>query len=350
MKYVGIDVHSKSSVWCALDEKGKKLATGEAPTTAPGLKRLARELGRDDEVAFGQEVGGQVYLVHDAITAAGFPIASFNAAELRIIAASRKKTDKRDAYWIAKSLQTGMMPHPVYIPTGEVRELRQLLTRRRIVQRDRNRWQYRARAMLRGAGVSTRAGGHYIRKHMAQLLESPDGVETILLDGLGLCQRQVEILGEELEHIEAMLATRTAGIDAIQRLMTIPGVGPWVATSIYAAVGDVSRFPNAKSLAAYAGLVPSVRQSGDAAQLGGITKTGSKPLRAALVQSAHVLTSRLESADAEPLQAIYARIRGTRGRRKIAIVALARHLLRIAYYILRDGTRYDPERLPRPST
>ena len=45
-----------------------------------------------------------------------------------MIAASRKKADRRDAYWIAKALQTGMYPHPVYIPTGEIRELRALLS------------------------------------------------------------------------------------------------------------------------------------------------------------------------------------------------------------------------------
>src|SRR3989442_2040619 len=79
----------------------------------------------------GQEVGTQTYLVHDAVTAAGTTLLSFNAQQLRMIAASRKKTDRRDAYWIAKALQSGMYPHPVYVPTGEIRELRALLSQRR---------------------------------------------------------------------------------------------------------------------------------------------------------------------------------------------------------------------------
>ena len=107
----------------------------------------------------------------------------------------------------------------------------------------------------------------------------------------------------------------------------------------------MQRFPDAKALAAYAGLVPSVRQSGDAQRLGSITKTGSKALRSTLVQAAHVLTNRCRRTDARPLQAIGARVHTSRGRREIATVALARHLLRIAYYILRDGTVYDPKRL-----
>ena len=63
VKYVGIDVHSKASVWCALDESGRQLATGKSETTFPALQRLAERLRRDDEVIVGQEVGTQVYLV-----------------------------------------------------------------------------------------------------------------------------------------------------------------------------------------------------------------------------------------------------------------------------------------------
>jgi hypothetical protein len=64
-----------------------------------------------------------------------------------------------------------------------------------------------------------------------------------------------------------------------------------------------------------------------------------------LVQAAHVLLSRCRGAEATPLQGIGLRIRGTRGRRKIAVVAVARHLVRIAYSILRDGTTYDAQHL-----
>jgi len=133
--------------------------------------------------------------------------------------------------------------------------------------------------------------------------------------------------------------------EAIGRLRTIPGVGELTATTIYAWVGDVRRFPDAKALAAYAGLVPSIRQSGEVQRLGSITKTGSKALRSTLVQAAHVLMSRCRSAETKPLQAIGERVHTSRGRRKIATVALARHILRIAYYLLRDNTIYEPGRL-----
>src|SRR5439155_13247070 len=122
------------------------------PTTAPALTALMRELAAEGEVLAGQEVGTLTYLVHDAVTAAGTTILSFNAHQLRIIAASRKKTHRRDAYWIAKALQSGMYPHPVYVPSGEIRDLRALLSQRRVLHADYQSWRYRARAYLRAAG------------------------------------------------------------------------------------------------------------------------------------------------------------------------------------------------------
>ncbi len=72
---------------------------------------------------------------------------------------------------------------------------------------------------------------------------------------------------------------------------------------------------------------------------------GSKALRGMLLQAAHVLMGQCRRDEAKPLQEIGLRIQGSRGRKKIATVAVARHLLRIAYYILRDETVYDPNRL-----
>jgi transposase len=168
---------------------------------------------------------------------------------------------------------------------------------------------------------------------------------TSLAEALALCQRQEATLRAELQQVDTLLRSRPQTVGAIERLMSVPGIGVLVATTIYAWVGDVRRFPHAKALAAYAGLVPTVRQSGGAVHVGGITKQGAPALRTTLVQAANVLLSRCRGTEAVPLQAIGERIRGSRGRRKIAVVALARHLLRIAYYILRDGTTYDARRL-----
>lgn len=346
MRYLGIDVHSKASVWCLLDAQGEPIEQGSTETTIPTLRALVARLGKDDELLVGQEAGAMAYLVHDAIAGAGVRLLTFNPVHLRMIAASRKKTDRRDAYWLARALQTGMMPHPVYIPVGDVRELRGLLHRREVIQRDYLRWRNRAKAQMRASGVLVGQGVRCLKVAMDTHLEQcNEGVDGLLLDGIGLCERNMELLKEELDHMDAMLKRRTEGIDAIARLTTIPGVGDVVAMTIYAYVGDVTRFPNAKALAAYAGLVPSVRQSGNSTVHGRITKEGAPMLRRILVQAAHVVSNRCQGDEAKPFKDTFDRIRGTRGRKKIATVALARHLLRIAYYVLRDGTVYDAARL-----
>lgn len=180
-------------------------------------------------------------------------------------------------------------------------------------------------------------------------LAMPDGLPASVVDALDLCARQQGQLGLELSHIDEMLEHECKSIDAIRRLMTIPAVGPRVAQAIYAAVGDISRFSSARLLCAYAGLVPSVHQSGSSLRVGAITKAGSGPLRSVLVQAGHVLLWKCNSDEARPLRELAARVQRVRVRRKIAVVAAARHILRIAFYVLRDGTVYDPTRLRVPA-
>jgi transposase len=296
----------------------------------------------------GQEMGKMAYLVHDAVGALGTRILSFNAHHLRMIASSRKKTDRRDAYWIAKALQTGMTPTPVYIPTGEVRQLRALLSRRQALMSERTRWLLRSRSYLQAAGYPPGKARRSVTKLIEDLLASPDGIDLALEQSLELCERMHAAATVELAKIDATLSQLARGIEVVQRLQTIPAVGEKVALTMYAWIGDASRFRSARELASYAGLVPSVRQSGKTATLGSITRMGSPQLRSMLVQAGHVLLGRCRSEagfPSAPLKALAVRVEEKRARRKIAVVAAARHILRIAYYVMRDGTSYDPERL-----
>jgi transposase len=344
VRYLGIDVHVQATVWCLLDSTGTIVERGKTPTTSPELTRLVRRLSAEEELLVGQEVGKLCHFVHDTLTAAGVKILSFNAHHLRMIASSRKKTDKRDAYWIARALQTGMMPHPVYIPTGEVRELRALLSRRTALVTEHKRWLSRARSYLQAAGCKP-PKIRSVPRMIHSAISRPDGIDEHLAQALDVCSRMAENAKLELKSAEARLHQRTQNIEAIERLKTIPAVGDRVAAEIYASVGDATRFRNASQLASYAGLVPSVHQSAASQTMGRITKEGSHSLRRVLVQAGHVLLFRCRSDEAAPLKAIAERIHTARARRKIAVVAAARHILRLAYHVLRDGTQYNPKLL-----
>ena len=299
MKYLGLDVHGKATVFCLLNAEGEVVERGSLPTTAPDLTKLIQRLSSIDTLLCGQEVGTMTHFVHDVVTSAGAKILSFNAQHLRMIAASRKKTDRRDAYWIAKSLQTGLMPHAVHIPTTEVRRLRSLLAQRRALAAERKRWLLRARSHLREIGTP-------IAKGAGKITESSNN-----------CSRA------------PMGWTRTEP--------TLSSSAPVKNSSCARSYASSRRLSTAR-------LVPSVHQSGESTRLGPITKEGSSALRSVLVQAGHVLLFRCGSDDARPLRELPKRVQTARVRRKIAVVAEAQFIVRTAFYILRDGTTYDPQR------
>ena len=104
-------------------------------------------------------------------------------------------------------------------------------------------------------------------------VSDPDGLDVHLAEALELCRRNESALTEELGQIEGTIRAETRDIDAVRRLKTIPAVGDQVAVRIYAWVGKVTRFDNARKLASYAGLVPSVWQSGESCRLAALGRS-----------------------------------------------------------------------------
>jgi transposase len=347
MRYLGMDVHVKSTVWCLLDAGGEVVEKGKSPTTAAELAGLVQRLAKEAPLVAAQECGKLSHFVHDVLSPLDVKLLTFNPYHLRVIAASRKKTDKRDAYWLARTVQSGMTPHPVYIPTGVVRQLRALLNERDCVTGQRKAWLVRASTLLQAAGLDARQ--HSGKGWIEKLLQQPDGIDEQLKLALERCDRMALALTGELAVIDARLHQHATSLEQVQRLQTIPAIGEKVALTIYAWVGDISRFHTARQLSAYAGLTPSVRQSADSSVTGRITKEGSKQLRRALTQAGHVLLFRCQSENSAPLKAKPARIAVHRARRKIAVVAAARHILRTAFYVLRDRTDYNPALLRSPA-
>jgi transposase len=149
-----------------------------------------------------------------------------------------------------------------------------------VLHADYNRWRYRARTYLRAGGYPVATGVAALRAALAMGSAELCGASPSLTAALARCQRQAAALRAEFAQVDTALQARTQAVEAIQRLMTVPGIGPLTAAMIFAWVGDVGRFPHAKQLAAYAGLVPTVRQSGNTVQIGKITKQGAPALRA----------------------------------------------------------------------
>ncbi len=151
-------------------------------------------------------------------------------------------------------------------------------------------------------------------------------------------RRRLDSLLALLEDFDREIDSSTKEIDRLARadervalLTQIHGVGRYTAMLIIAEIGDVRRFPTARHLCAWAGLTPTVRSSDRKTRLGNISRQGSSILRWAVIEAAtHVATR------GGPLRDRFERIAKRRGR-KVARVAVARQILTLCYYGLRDG-------------
>jgi transposase len=141
----------------------------------------------------------------------------------------------------------------------------------------------------------------------------------------------IEVYDGEIATLNGEIAVVLAGHDGYQAIQAIPGVGPVLAAVFVAEIGDVGRFRSPDKLACWAGLTPRHRESDTTVKRGRITKQGSRLVRWAAIEA----ISRQRGGTF--LQGDYQRIAERRNNRNIARVAVARKLIGLVFYGLRDG-------------
>jgi transposase len=147
-------------------------------------------------------------------------------------------------------------------------------------------------------------------------------------------------ISQQVAYSDEVIERMTATDERVQRLRTVPHVGPVIAAAFIATLDDAHRFRGAHAVEAYLGLVPRELSSGDSQRRGRITKVGNGRMRWLLVQAALSILHR-RRPEAEALRIWGKRLAARRGK-KVATVALARRLAGILYALLRDGTTYNP--------
>jgi transposase len=135
----------------------------------------------------------------------------------------------------------------------------------------------------------------------------------------------------EIDQTSREIDARAKADPYVEVLCQIRGVGRYIAMLVIAEVGDIGRFATARRLCAWAGLTPTVRSSDGRARLGHISRQGSPALRWALVEAAQQA-----GRGGGPLREAYERIKARRGK-QVAKVAVARRILTLCFYGLRDG-------------
>ena len=336
MNYCGIDIAMKSSYIYITDSRGRKKTSGEIPTKAGVFRQRLRPYLRAG-LGVAIEAGNQTAWIYDLLVDLGVKVTVVNPAKVKLIAESRRKTDKVDAKILCELLRLNGLPHPVHVPDKQTRSLRGLLVARRQLVSARTKLCNVVRGMLRQEGIGLPARTLMSFVGWQRLMSRSYSHEHLPIVLNSYYQSFVS-LTRSIQDLDKQLAKRERSDERAARLKTMPRVGRIASLTFLAAVDQVNRFDTSRKLVSYSGLCPTVRSSGERTEYGSISREGRSELRAVWVQIAHLVV-RDQSRSTARLRRWYSKVASHRGKRT-AIVALARKLLMIAYRLLKDQTVY----------
>jgi len=324
---VGIDLHRKRSHIAALDEHGVELFSRRIVNDPDTVVALLGELDGESKLALEATYGWE--WLAELLEDHGYELHLAHPLRTKAIASARVKTDAVDARTLAHLLRADLLPE-AYVAPRELRDLRDLLRQRVALTQMRTALKNRVHALLARHGLQhgqsklfgTKTGEVFLEQ--VELREPARRRLEVLLRLIADFDREIEALAAEIDE-------RAKADPRVKTLCQIKGIGRYTAMLVIAEVGEIERFRSARHLCAWAGLTPTVRSSDGKARLGHISRQGSLALRWALVEAAQKA-----NLSGGPLRDGFERIAKRRGR-KIAKVAVARKILTLCYYGLRDG-------------
>lgn len=362
----GLDVHKETVVACVRIQDGRKVdaQTRTFPTTVKGLLELSSWLEQKSCSHVAMEATGSYWKPVWHVLEGAFELVLANAAHIRNVPG--RKTDVKDAEWIAQLLAHGLI-RPSFVPPRPIQELRDLTRTRKQLVREVVQHTQRIQKTLESANVKLDSvisdilgqtgrailealiHGRTDPEELAKLRrpgiratheELVDALRSTItphhcfmlrlhLDQIDALRKGIEALDEELENALGPFRHKA------ELLATIPGVSDITAQVLLAEIGDdMTRFPTPAHLVSWASLCPGNDESAGKRRSTRI-RPGGKWLKATLVQSAWAAVATKDSY----LRTQYFRLRARRGPKK-AIVAVAASMLTAAYFILRDNVPY----------
>jgi transposase len=328
MLIIGCDFHPGFQQVAIFDNR-----TGEMQEKRLQHRGEAEQFYRDvagQEVRVGMEACGHYPWFERLLAELGYELWFGDAAQVRAAVVRKQKTDRRDAEHLMHLLIEDRFPR-IWVPSLEVRDVRQLLVHRHKQVQARTRTKNQLQAMALSHGVQkkyklwTQAG----RGELEQLPLLPYAA-----------QRRQKLLAEldageaEIGELDRRVAEEARQRPEAVRLMTHPGVGPVTALAMVLTLGPAERFESAKQVGSYFGLIPSEESSGGKQRLGRISKQGNAFLRFLLVEAGQT------AVRYDPqLKRFYRRL-AARKNRGVAKVAVARKLATRMYLMLREGWTY----------
>ena len=339
MKYVGVDLHKKSISICVVVLQGRKRKVVARKRFAcpdvEGICRFFRELGAFQVVV---EATANYEWFVGLVERLAQRVVLAHPKRLRVIAESKYKTDKIDAWMLAEFLALDMIPE-AYRPTPRQREHRVLVRYRYYVQKRTVSVRNKMRHILANYNADvqelfTARGLQYLAK------QKVSAADRFVLDRLLEEWREHQRRLKEADQALAAFGQKAPVKEKEARrvLETFPLLGPVTADVVLSEVGEAKRLRSLKRAASFAGLAPGFRESAGRRKEGGITKEGPRLLRWAMIQLAWRLVGRTAYWGG-----IFVQLERRTGKKK-AIVAVARRAFCVIVSMLRSGQGY---RTPR---
>jgi len=330
MYYIGLDVHKKTISYCVKDASGQVHREGTVRATRNELDGWVRTLPEPRIIAMEATIfTGWIY---DHLLPHADQVKVAHPLMLRAIAAAKKKNDRIDAGKIADCLRCDFLPE-CHMASTEIRDRRRSLRYRHLLVRQMVQMKNRISGLLMETGVShNKQRLHkvgYFRELISKNEEVPESIRPLLRlsrETIDRCRKTEYALVSSLER-DPLLAER------IQRLRTVPGVGPITALTWALEIGDVSRFRSIKQAISYCGLCGEEKSSADKVLRTPLSKQRNKHIQHVLVEAA-----KLAPRQNHELALVHEREK-QKGNGNRATLAVARKM--VAYLLAVDRRQRD---------
>jgi len=332
-RYLALDIHKHYCVVAGVDREGQILLQPVRVEHADLEEWLKKRLLSSDHVVI--ESTTNAWHVYDLLEPLVERAVVANPIKVKQIATARVKTDVRDTLILARLLAANLVPS-VWVPPIHIRQMRQLLSQRRRLVETHTQILNRMHSVAHRHHLKHERGKRFNEKNTGwqkdgRLSQMEQFQLSLEMENKVYIEKQIE----RMSGVVRKLCHQKPWADDMTYLMQLPGFGVITAMTVLAAIGEIGRFETPKHLASYSGLTPGLEQSGTKYRGKGITKEGRRELRWALVEAAQM------AVKSNPLLKMRFEALQRRMHRNQAIVAIARHLLEVVWYVL---TRRQPYR------
>ena len=334
VRAIGIDTGKNTLHMIGLDEKGtivlrEKVSRG----------RVAARLVNVPPCLIGIEAGMATHYMSRELLALGHEVKQVPPAYAKPFRQGHKN-DFRDAQAVAEAVQrpsTRCVP----VKTDDQLDLQALHRVRSRLISERTAVINQIRGFLLEHGIAVRQGLRYLRQQLPDILARRSDVlsprMSRIIEDLSSDWRRLD---ERIEHLTEEIEVLAHGIENCRQLMTVPGIGPIIASAMVAAIGNGTAFAKGRDFAAWLGLVPKQMSTGDRTILGRISKRGNRYLRTLFMQGARVILLRPANW-AKHSFGPWLTAAAKRLHHNVLATALANKLARIAWTVLAQGRSYE---------